>query len=281
MSPTRRRLLAGIAGAGTAGLLAGCAGDAGDAGGTPDAPGSGSGSGSGDDPTDTPTGTDGPAATPTRAASALARQGRPPTICEEPVSERSGIYAVIDPAFDDDWSGHEVGREYGDLADEDVVIGLTDGDRARAYPVSVLYHHEIVNDDFGGPVIVTFCPLCNSGMVAARLVGGEPATFTVTGLLWRAPDLQSAVREDRGDVFGLDGSNPDERVRNSGNLVMVDDATGSYWSQILATAICGPESGTDLSIRPSTTATWGEWRREHPGTEVLLPPPHSVDARPG
>jgi len=61
-----------------------------------------------------------------------------------------------------------------------------------------------------------------------------------------------------------------------GDLVMYDGRTGSYWSQLLAQAICGPQRKRRLSIRPSTVTTLGEWRGEHPDTDVLLPPPAST-----
>jgi hypothetical protein len=75
-------------------------------------------------------------------------------------------------------------------------------------------------------------------------------------------------------VFGADADGTTDPARN-GNLVMLDDVTGSYWSQFLGRAICGPAEGTRLEIRPSTVATWGDWRRDHPATDVLLPPPRS------
>jgi len=56
---------------------------------------------------------------------------------------------------------------------------------------------------------------------------------------------------------------------------MVDDETGSYWSQLLGQAICGPAEGEQLTIRPSVLTTWGAWRDGHPDTTVLLPPPIS------
>ena len=56
---------------------------------------------------------------------------------------------------------------------------------------------------------------------------------------------------------------------------MYDELTGSFWSQGIGRAICGPAAGTDLEIVPSTVTTWGEWRADHPEGEVLLPPPHS------
>lgn len=212
-----------------------------------------------------------------------AETGLPRDICEEDISEDPGIYAVLDPAFDEDWSGHDVDDVYGGgLAGDHVVIGLdVDGER-RAYPLSVLYLHEIVNDVVGGsPLMVTYCPLCRSGLVASRDLDVGVTEFLVSGLLWQPERIQVAASEQREDVFGADRSNPDASVRQEGNLVMYDRATRSYWSQIVARAICGPMNGTRLEILPSSVTTWGEWRRAHPDTRVLLPPPASGVAPPG
>lgn len=233
--------------------------------------------------------------TPSATAVPLARQGKPPTICRERVHSDPGIYAVTDPAFADDWSAVDPDSQYlstvgtpaetGGLADDHTVVGLTGEWGARAYPLHVLWYHEVVNDDPAGdgstPVMVTFCPLCNSGLVARRVVDGDPTTFVVSGLLWKAPAIQAAVTEKNGSVFGAERSGGATEARNNGNLVMYDRATGSYWSQILATAICGPMTGTDLEVVPSTVATWAGWREAHPGTDVLLPPPHSGTVEPG
>lgn len=121
-------------------------------------------------------------------------------------------------------------------------------------------------------MLVTYCPLCRSGMVADRLVDGEPATFDVSGLLWKPPHIRTADSEAEGRVF----SDREAGVGNNGNLVMYDDVTGSYWSQLLARGICGTGRGDRMSIRPSTVTTWGEWREAHPDTEVLLPTPEST-----
>lgn len=215
--------------------------------------------------------------TTTVAAPTLAEQGVPPTICEE-TPDLGGITAVLEPAFAADWAGLEVSERYrrrGGLQDDATIVGLTSGDRSRAYPLAVLTIHEVVNDHLDGPLLVTYCPLCRSGMVAERRVGGEPTAFGVSGLLWRAPGVYAAASELDDRVFGVDARGAETGVRNTGNLVPYDTATGSFWSQILAQAICGPERGTELTIVPSTVATWGEWRRDHPGTDVLLPPPHS------
>jgi hypothetical protein len=180
------------------------------------------------------------------------------------------IASITGPAFGPDWSDHDPS-----LVDESLVIGVERDGMARAYPLKMLNLHEVVNDDLGGPLLVTFCPLCNSGLVAERRVDGEETTFHVSGLLWKAPRVQSAAAAERGDVFGVNGIDPDAEVRSSGNLVMYDDLTESYWSQILARAICGPRTEEELTPLPARTTTWGEWHRERE-TEVLSPPPHSA-----
>lgn len=213
--------------------------------------------------------------------------GFPETICSEPAQEDPGIYAITEPAFAADWRDREIDERYrsgspGGLGADQTVIGLETTETARAYPISVLWVHEVVNDSIGGvPVLVTYCSLCRSGMVARRRVDGERTTFRVSGLLWRAPGVREGASEAEGRVFGARRTGGEElSVRSSGNVVIVDDATGSYWSQILARAICGPKEGTTLSQFPATVTTWEDWRTTHPETTVLLPAPYSGTTNP-
>lgn len=216
---------------------------------------------------------------PATAAIPLARHGTPPDICEQNLLD-VGIYAIDEPAFAPNWSDREIDGRYapgGHLTDDMAVIGLKHGGRPRAYPVSVLWHHEIVNDTFGLPVIVTYCSLCRSGMVAERVVDGTATRFGVSGQLWVPPELETRVAEADGRVFAVEGRDTSPgAVRNTGNLVMYDQLAVGYWSQLLARAICGPHQGTTLGLVPSTATTWGDWRATHPATDVLLPPPHST-----
>ena len=200
----------------------------------------------------------------------LAKQGTPPTICEEEMKP-DGINAVGDPSFGTVAEYPEDPDGYLPLTDERTVIGLRTGGDARAYPLSILNVHEVVNDVLDRPVIVTYCPICRSGMVADRRIGGEAAVFDASGLLWKPPGVYTAAAEKENRVF----SDRDRGVSNNGNLVMYDGKTGSYWSQLLAQAICGPLAEERLDTRAATVSTWGEWRREHPDGAVLLPPPMS------
>ncbi|MFB6361090.1 MAG: DUF3179 domain-containing protein [Halobacteriales archaeon] len=167
---------------------------------------------------------------------------------------KDAIPAIVDPAFAPDWSDLEITfiNRYGNekviqprLNDEDRVIGVSRQGSARAYPLKLLNWHEVVNDVFGGPLLVTFCPLCGSGVTAERRVQGEPTVFGVSGLLWNS------------------------------DLVMYDELTESLWSQIAGAAVRGPMTGQRLKLVPSTITTWETWRTGHPDTQVLLPPPES------
>lgn len=135
---------------------------------------------------------------------------------------------------------------YGSAADlpwldeDDLVIGYRSGGGAYAYPVNILEFHEIVNDNLGGvPVLITYCPLCFSGVVFSREVGVKVLTFGNTSALYQS------------------------------DLVTYDKQTGSYWFQVGGEAVVGPLSGSRLSLLPSTTITWGEWRRLFPDSKVL------------
>jgi len=159
---------------------------------------------------------------------------------------RDRIPAIVEPVFAEDWSGVSTDDSDADptLPDDAPVVGVTRAGAARAYPLRILDWHEIVNDQFGGPIGVSYCVLCGSAVVFERSVIG-PTVFGVSGALWRD------------------------------DLVMYDDATGSLWSQLLATAIRGERTGEQLPLVAASLTTWGEWRGRHPDTGVLLPPPHS------
>jgi catechol 2,3-dioxygenase-like lactoylglutathione lyase family enzyme len=170
---------------------------------------------------------------------------------------RDGIPAITDPAFGADWRDIEV--EFGGgtvyrprLAASDLVIGVADESTARAYPLKVLNWHEVVNDELpgsgrlAGPLLLTYCPRCRSGLAARRTVDGQATQFGVSGLLYRE------------------------------NLVVYDERTASLWSQLDARAIQGPATGTRLTVLPSALTEWETWRSAHPNTDVLLPAPRSV-----
>jgi hypothetical protein len=126
------------------------------------------------------------------------------------------------------------------MAVREPVLALEVKGDARAYPLQILMWHEIVNDVVGGlPVTVTFCPLCNSGIVFERTVGGATLDFGTSGKLYRS------------------------------DLVMYDRQSHSLWSQMEGQAIVGTRAGTRLALVPANTLSFEDWRAAHPAGKVL------------
>ena len=145
---------------------------------------------------------------------------------------RDGIPAIDQPRF--------VQAARAGLADADRILGIERHGIARAYPVRILNWHEIVNDRLGDePIAVTYCPLCGTGIAFDARVGGQAASFGVSGLLYNS------------------------------DVLLYDRRTESLWSQILGKAIAGPLKGTALASVPISHTSWAAWRALHPRTEVL------------
>lgn len=146
---------------------------------------------------------------------------------------RDGIPSIDDPKF--------VTADGADfLRDDDRVIGVYRNGLARAYPIRILDHHEVVNDVFDGEaILVTYCPLCYTGMVFSAQASDFGLKFGVSGLLYNS------------------------------DVLLYDRSTGSLWSQILSTAITGPLKGMKLPAVPASHTTWRQWRERHPTTTVL------------
>lgn len=123
------------------------------------------------------------------------------------------------------------------------VVALALGREARAYPVRYLLYHEVVNDVVDGtPVVVTYCPLCDSAASFVRRVRGRTLTFGVSGQLEYA------------------------------NLRMFDRETLSRWQQITGRAVGGRLEGARLRPLASAVVSWASWRTAHPRGRVLAPP---------
>jgi hypothetical protein len=145
---------------------------------------------------------------------------------------RDGIEAVDDP-----WVVPVAEAIF--LEDDEPVFEVVIGGGARAYPLGILVLHEIVNDRVGGvPVVVTFCPLCNTALAFERRVRGRTLTFGTTG-----------------------------NLRNS-DLVMYDRQTESWWQQFGGDALVGTYAGAELRPVPARGVLWSEFRREHPDGAV-------------
>lgn len=141
------------------------------------------------------------------------------------------------------------------LDDDHIVFGVVVNGAARAYPRRILAWHEMARDTLGGvDLAVVYCTLCGTVIPYESRVGGRTVTLGTSGLLYRS------------------------------NKLMFDEETGTLWATLTGRPAVGPLVGTDLRLtaHPVVTTTWGEWRREHPGTTVLsIETGHDRDYREG
>ncbi|WP_299017900.1 DUF3179 domain-containing protein [uncultured Photobacterium sp.] len=146
---------------------------------------------------------------------------------------KDGIPAILQPRFIE-------GSKAKFLKSHDVILGLTMNGQSRAYPIKILNWHEIVNDHIDGrKFIISYCPLCGSGMAFLAKVGNQTLTFGVSGLLYNS------------------------------DVLMYDHQTESLWSQIRGRAISGKAAGQSLTQYPLRLTRWTKWLSDHPDTLVL------------
>ena len=147
---------------------------------------------------------------------------------------KDGIPPIDNPKF------ISISTASSDVTDDEPGIAVDINGIQRFYPFNILVWHEIVNDTFADQrVLVTYCPLCLSGIVFDPQVNNERVEFGTSGKLWNS------------------------------NLVMYDRQTDSLWSQVLGEAIVGSMTGTSLEVLPSDQMRFGEWKKANPGGEVL------------
>ncbi|QDV23377.1 DUF3179 domain-containing protein [Aureliella helgolandensis] len=149
---------------------------------------------------------------------------------------KDGIPAISNPAT--------MPREHADfLKANERVIGVAIEGRARAYPISILNQHEIVNDRLGDiPIAVTYCPLCDSAVVFDRRTPLGEREFGVSGLLYNS------------------------------NVLMYDRADSeSLWSQMKSEGVSGPGAAQKLTVLPMELTSWEAWQARQPHTDVLSP----------
>lgn len=147
---------------------------------------------------------------------------------------KDGIPSIDQPQF--------VSQQEADqwIADDELVLVLTYKGVRRIYPLQILVWHEIVNDTVAGdPLLITYCPLCGSGIAYDRTLDGVAVEFGTSGKLYNS------------------------------NLVMYDRLTDTYWSQIDGLAIFGELAGCELTPINLDTVVWRDWKAANQDAEVL------------
>ncbi len=149
-------------------------------------------------------------------------------------ASRDSIPALDNPAF------ISIAETEQWITDQEPVLVLQLNEDVRAYPIPILIWHEIVNDVVDGrPVVITYCPLCDSGLAFERTVAGQTLDFGTTGIL-----------------------------RNA-DLVMYDRQTESWWQQFSGEAVVGEMTGAKLPLLPVNLVSWADFKAQFPNGRVL------------
>jgi len=148
---------------------------------------------------------------------------------------KDGIPSIDSPTF--------ISREAADqwIGPQEAVLVLRYKRRVRVYPLQILMWHEIVNDEIDGTsVIVTYCPLCNTGVAFKGEIDGQSLDFGTTG-----------------------------RLRYS-NLIMYDRQSETWWQQASGRGLIGEYAGRSLPLLPISILPWNEvLEDENSPVEVL------------
>jgi hypothetical protein len=124
------------------------------------------------------------------------------------------------------------------------VIAVEINNEAKAYPLSILMFHEIVNDELGSvPISATYCPLCNAAIIFDRRLEHDGKEYLLD--------------------FGVSGM-----LRKS-DLVMWDRQTESWWQQFTGEALVGELAGASLDMISSMLISVEDFFLSYPEGRIL------------
>ena len=132
----------------------------------------------------------------------------------------------------------------GVFFENEPVVSVVVDSIAKAYPLSILTYHEIVNDRSGDTYYcVSYCPLCNSSVVFNRRLEYDGEEYLLD--------------------FGTSGM-----LRKS-NLVMWDRQTETWWQQITGTGMAGKLAGVELEMLSCQIISVKDFFTSYPGGLML------------
>lgn len=117
------------------------------------------------------------------------------------------------------------------LDDNDLVVGIWDGNNYIAFPHPVLDWHEIINEN---GYSISYCPLTGSALHIET-----DSEFGVSGLLYNS------------------------------NLIMYDRDSDSHWPQMLLQSAEGTLTGDKLVLKSMIETKWSTWKNLFPNSKVV------------
>ena len=149
---------------------------------------------------------------------------------------KDGIPSIDKPIFVE--SNNVIVSSYMD--DDDLIVGIVNGNKAKAYPHKILDWHEVINDDvFGEKVTISYCPLTGTAFGWESSVNNKFSEFGVSGLIYNS------------------------------NLILYDRETDSHWSQLRLLCVNGELIEYKPSVVNVIETTWKLWKEMFPETKIL------------
>jgi len=161
-------------------------------------------------------------------------------IDDRPLGDPDGCPGGCIPALDDPRTTDAAGGDW--YPDERTVFGVVVGDDALAIPLNIAEIHEMFNLTLGGQrLAIPYCTLCGSAQAFVTDQPDEALVMRTSGLLSRS------------------------------NKVMYDLISQSVFDTFTGDAVAGPlqDAGVVLDEITVVRSTWGEWKREHPDTDII------------
>lgn len=147
-------------------------------------------------------------------------------------ADRDVIRSIDTPSFTQ-------ASQLEDLPEDDLVLGLFFNGEKKAYPHSVLYEHELINDFVDGvPITVSYSPFTGTALAWEREIDGIATEFGSSGLLHYA------------------------------NLMPYDRASESIWSQIQGQCVNGTHIGKQMRKVTLKEISWKKWKELYPESMV-------------
>ncbi|MCG3167704.1 MAG: hypothetical protein POELPBGB_03498 [Bacteroidia bacterium] len=131
--------------------------------------------------------------------------------------------------------------EENKISEDALVIGVEQGNKSKAYPVTLIGYHHQVRDTIGDvAVMITYCTVCRTGRAYSPIVDGKNEEFRLVGM----------------DHF---------------NAMFEDKTTKSWWRQATGECVAGKRKGERLIEITSQQMTLKAWMELHPQSLIMQP----------
>ena len=129
------------------------------------------------------------------------------------------------------------------MSPEDLILGISIKGEYRAYPISILNYHEVINEEFAaGEIMISYCPISGSSAVWDRDLQGLSSTFGVSKYIYNS------------------------------NHLLYDRISNGHWLPLIYKCVNGELEGFKTDGINVVETTWDNWSATFPGSKVLSQP---------